>query len=293
MPVFRPSLQATLIAGGLAAALVVGGSAGAVAGKLITSKNIKDGTIQTQDLADDSVNAGKLAPGSVSWGKSLDAATRARIEALLEAGTPGPQGEKGPKGDPGAPGASGARGVPGAPGAGSLVAGGWFGLNGWSSWEDEDEFAATELTPVSGGTVVLDEPGNYLVSLRGVLMDFDLGLPFVFAGVPTDEFSMIFNACVAEGEFIPLCDVVYPLTVHDGETVPLPVLVPTTAEEECAGSECPTPGLVRMAVYRQGGAISDALDLPDAGCLPECGGIERRLERHLDGQTRRYLQNAF
>ncbi len=63
MPSYRPSLKATLVAAGLATVLVVGGSAGAVAGKLITSKNIKDGTIQTRDLSDDSVDASKLAPG--------------------------------------------------------------------------------------------------------------------------------------------------------------------------------------------------------------------------------------
>src|SRR5204863_6174899 len=79
-------------------ALVMAMSGSAVAASLITSKQIKDGTIQKQDLSKRAVRA--LA------GKTV------RVP-----GPQGPVGSKGDKGDPGAPGAPGAPGTPGAPGA--------------------------------------------------------------------------------------------------------------------------------------------------------------------------------
>lgn len=79
-------------------ALVVAMSGSAVAASLITSKQIKDGTIQTKDIS-------KTA--------------RAQLAAKATAGTPGPQGPVGPKGDTGAQGdrgEAGARGDQGVPG---------------------------------------------------------------------------------------------------------------------------------------------------------------------------------
>jgi hypothetical protein len=79
-------------------ALVVAMSGSAVAASLITSKQIKDGTIQTKDIS-------KTA--------------RAQLAPKATAGAPGPQGPAGPKGDVGGQGDkgdAGARGEQGVPG---------------------------------------------------------------------------------------------------------------------------------------------------------------------------------
>jgi Collagen triple helix repeat (20 copies) len=79
-------------------ALVVAMSGSAVAASLITSKQIKDGTIQTKDIS-------KKA--------------RAQLAAKPAAGAAGPQGPQGPKGDSGPQGdkgdtgAQGEKGIPG------------------------------------------------------------------------------------------------------------------------------------------------------------------------------------
>src|SRR5215216_4894037 len=82
-------------------ALVIAMSGSAVAASLITSKQIKDGTIQVKDIS-------KTA--------------RAKLAAKTVAGLPGPQGPagtagqagaQGPNGDAGTPGEKGAQGVPG------------------------------------------------------------------------------------------------------------------------------------------------------------------------------------
>jgi hypothetical protein len=297
MPSYRPSLKATLVAAGLATVLVVGGSAGAVAGKLITSKNIKDGTIQTRDLSDNSVDASKLAPGAVSWGKSLDAATKAQIEDLLGEAIPGPQGEPGPKGDTGpqgpagASGSRGAQGETGAPGDGSLVAGGIFGLNGWSA--TDPSLDVSELYPASGGTIELDVPGNYLVTMRGLFVDPGVvGTPIIFAGDPSDYFDATLSACVLASDFfLPICDTTYPLTVHEDEVVSLPIQFASVEPDGCAGPDCEPPVVVRLAVYRLGGAVTDALDLPDlSGCL--CDPVGRPFGAR-EGAIQRYLRNTF
>jgi hypothetical protein len=70
-------------------ALVVAMSGTAAAASLITSKNIKDGTIQTKDLSKRAISSLRPAP---------------------VAGVPGPAG---PKGDAGEPGKDGAQGSPG------------------------------------------------------------------------------------------------------------------------------------------------------------------------------------
>src|SRR5258705_4592531 len=80
------------------AALLVAMSGSAVAASLITSKQIKDGTIQTRDLS------------------------KRAVKALKSSSTPGPRGPQGPTGSAGAAGAvggtgqAGAAGKPGAPG---------------------------------------------------------------------------------------------------------------------------------------------------------------------------------
>jgi hypothetical protein len=80
-------------------ALVVAMSGSAVAASLITSKQIKDGTIQTRDISKTAIHSLK--------------ATAATSGVPGPAGLQGPQGDPGPKGDPGAPGAQGVAGPTG------------------------------------------------------------------------------------------------------------------------------------------------------------------------------------
>jgi hypothetical protein len=87
---FTPGLVLGVIA------LCVAMSGSAVAGSLITSAKIKDGTIQNKDI-----KKGTIA---------LDRLTKGTQKAIRLAGAPGPAGAKG---DTGAPGAKGADGAPG------------------------------------------------------------------------------------------------------------------------------------------------------------------------------------
>ncbi|MGZ4487976.1 MAG: collagen-like triple helix repeat-containing protein [Nocardioides sp.] len=279
MRVIRPSARATLVASALAVTLVVAGTSGAVAGRLVTSSTIKDGTIQTVDLHDDSVTNDKLAPGSVTWGKSLTQATREQIKALLSDPAPGPQGlpgptgpagpagEPGPAGPSGAPGATGdpgPRGVPGpagAPGGGVLVAADWFGLNGYAAAVD----GLSDLPPLYGDPVVLDQPGNYLVTVRGLVNPgADVNQPFVLVGAVANELDVLLDACVVQSDFfIPLCDSTFPVTVQEGESVALPVSVPTDLTEACEGTSCTPQAVARVAVYRMAGDPTTHLELPN------------------------------
>lgn len=86
--------------------LMIGGAGGAVAGSLITGKQIKDGSISSADVKDKSLAAADLAP-----------AARAALSGQTgPAGTTGPAGPAGPAGAAGARGAQGERGTAGPAG---------------------------------------------------------------------------------------------------------------------------------------------------------------------------------
>jgi hypothetical protein len=85
-------------------ALLVGGGT-ATAAKLVTSKDIKDGTIQTQDIGKGEVSLSRLTSGVQH---KID-----RAGTPGKDGTNGKDGAQGPKGDTGA---TGAKGEPGATG---------------------------------------------------------------------------------------------------------------------------------------------------------------------------------
>jgi hypothetical protein len=87
----------------LAGALFLSATGGAVAGSMITGKQIKDGSLTGKDVKDGSLASGDLA-----------ADTRAVLT--------GPAGPAGPKGATGATGATGGAGSPGATGATGPVA---------------------------------------------------------------------------------------------------------------------------------------------------------------------------
>ncbi len=151
----------------------------------------------------------------------------------------------------------------------------------------------SELYPESGGTIELDVPGNYLVTMRGLFVDPDIvGEPIIFAGDPSDYLDVTLSACILASDFfVPLCDATFPLTVREDEVVSLPVQFASLDSDGCTGPDCEPPVVVRLAVYRLGGAVTDALDLPDlGGCL--CEPVGRPFSARK-GAIQRYLQNAF
>ncbi|MEZ5094638.1 hypothetical protein [Nocardioides sp.] len=64
-----------------AVALVAASTGGAVAGRLITSADVENNSLQAVDLAPNSVKKSELAPGTVGWQK-LNQPTKARIKGL-------------------------------------------------------------------------------------------------------------------------------------------------------------------------------------------------------------------
>jgi hypothetical protein len=99
-----PSPAMTIAVVALLAAL----SGSAVAASLVTSAQIKDGTIQTKDIS-------KKAQAALKGKASVTGAQGAQ-------GGPGPTGPAGPKGDKGDPGLNGTNGVDGAAGTAKAYA---------------------------------------------------------------------------------------------------------------------------------------------------------------------------
>jgi hypothetical protein len=117
--------NAILMVVGLVVALLFASAAGATAGMLIGSNQIKDGSIRSVDLKNGkAVGEQDLKPDVV--------------EKLNKAGTAGPAGPQGPKGDTGntgPQGPSGAAGSDGADGFGYVSAGsGYAGLGHHAEW---------------------------------------------------------------------------------------------------------------------------------------------------------------
>lgn len=110
-----------------AAMLAVSAGSGAVAGSLITSKDIKNHTIQTQDLKRGAVTGNKVKNRSLKL-IDMSAQVTDKLNAPGPAGAQGPAGEKGQTGATGAAGANGSNGVDGANGTNG--ADGTNGANG-------------------------------------------------------------------------------------------------------------------------------------------------------------------
>jgi hypothetical protein len=100
------------VVGGALVLVTLGGVSGAVAATQITSRDIKDQTIQKRDIGSSAVGSDEVLNGSLGL---LDFNTRTR-NWLAAHGKPGPQGETGPAGPAGAQGAKGDKGDKGDPG---------------------------------------------------------------------------------------------------------------------------------------------------------------------------------
>ncbi|MEP9364766.1 hypothetical protein ABLE68_17515 [Nocardioides sp. CN2-186] len=171
MSTLRPSSRAALVIGALAVTLVVGATSGAVAGRLITSQDIKNHTIVAQDIADQGVTKRNLAKNSVGWNGELTESARKRIAAL--AGTDGADGPVGPAGPAGAPGPAGPvgetgpRGLEGEPGGGAVgsrvyVPSDFEVVN--DGTDGSDAYSRVDPTKL----IDLPGPGTYLISVQTV-----------------------------------------------------------------------------------------------------------------------------
>jgi hypothetical protein len=87
-----------VVAAATVLALAAGG--GAVAGSLITSKDIKDKTITGADLHKNAVKTQKVKNGTLKI-QDLNKKAQDALKKTGPAGPAGPQGPQGPKGDPG------------------------------------------------------------------------------------------------------------------------------------------------------------------------------------------------
>ena len=235
MRTFRPSGKAVLVAGALAVTLVVGATSGAVAGKLITSQDIQDGTIRSADLHENAVKNGTIGKGQVNWQKSLSVPTKRRITALVQAG---PQGEPGPAGPQGAAGPEGPQGMAGPagpigadgpqgrPGGGLVGSAVYTGENATPLDEDGD-FVYSEL---NGDTIELPGPGTYLISAQagflseGLMFFDDPGGPLEFDEFDFNSFFHLFmRSC--DGVDLPTCQVTIPYVVPRDAPASVPLHV--------------------------------------------------------------------
>jgi hypothetical protein len=249
---YRPSRSAMIAIGAVTMTLLVAGTSGAVAGKLITSKQIKDGTIKTVDLKDDSVTNAKIAPGAVDWEKSLSEAAKEQIESFVSEGVPGPAGPEGPRGPRGLEGPTGAAGM------GRVVFWDYFGFEEPDLEEASED--GYELPPLNGRPIVLDQPGDYLLNMNGIVMATgpDSFGAAIVPGEPSTEETFIFDACIPSGfSFVDLplatCETSVPISVEAGETLELPInVVPAFGPfDDCGSESCPPPlAAARVVVYQ-------------------------------------------
>jgi hypothetical protein len=267
MPTFRPSGKAVAIAGGLALALVVAATTGAVAGTLITSKDIENHTIQTADLHQDSVKTRNIAPGSVTWGKSLSANAKATIEGLLAEGTPGSTGSQGPAGPAGETGAAGpagpqgSRGETGPAGSGQLVEYDLFVPPSTLPGAEDDSY---ELEPASGEPIELTDPGTYLVTIQGATVNPPVA-SFISLGAGGTDPNSVLNGCFASGTLdmtppVAMCSVTYTIGVSADAPLSLPVYVNGL---NCGGEgTCLAPAFAKVAIYKMSSAVPTEPTLP-------------------------------
>lgn len=241
---FRPSGKAVAAAGAIALTLVVVATSGAVAGALITSKDIKDNTVKSRDIKNSTIRTKDIQPGAVTWETSLSQATKDLIEGLAQSGAAGPPGEAGPQGPAGPAGAPGAPGAPGPAGANGTN--GTGALTGWElydtatgssaplsitnpvyaacadSYEDPedvaeycgDETLVLDLprTEPSSGNLSLDA-GSYLVTLRTLSPTLGVWVPQLSTESGLASLTGAMGVCVSL--FVP-CETTFPVVVPPG-----------------------------------------------------------------------------
>lgn len=106
--------KATILACALVSLLVAGGSA--TAASLITSSDIKNGTIKSEDIKDGSVKSSDIKNGAIKnedikkTAITMDRFSKSTQNKINKVGAPGPAGATGPQGPQGLKGDTGAKG---------------------------------------------------------------------------------------------------------------------------------------------------------------------------------------
>lgn len=275
MRVARLTGRANLLVAACAVTIVVAGTSGAVAGRLISSPDIEDRGIKSRDLGVNSVKNPNIGHGAVTWDKSLDRATRLKIRSLLADGAPGPSGPPGemgpagppglpgPPGAPGAPGPSGPRGPAGAPGGG-LVAVDRYGDLDFEPVDVDPSslFPYVRLVGARQDQLALPGPGAYLVTVQatfvtgpGLLFFDDLGGSID----PADDgfLDLLVTGCWAE--ILPTCQSTFPVFVPASQVGP--VALPVYAAGDggaCACDSLPTAATVTVFRMTQDGVTPPA-----------------------------------
>jgi hypothetical protein len=300
-----------LVAGALALTLVVGATSGAVAGALITSKDIKDNTIRSRDLRTNAVKNSDISAGAVNWDKSLDQATKDQIEALIDEGAAGHAGPAGPAGPPGKDGRDGSDAT-----GGQLVALDYF--NG-------DVVFADGSLPIArlvgrADPITITTPGNYIVTMRAgaSLPDFgddgpdlealfgSLGLLTLGAPITIEEgegedpdvarldTDVLSRSCL---NLVVICNATFSVTVQSGAPLQLdPQLLtladPCVTDAVSEDADCRIPARVRVEVYRLAGPTADwsaeenlpVIEVP----IPDC--CAKRVRNEIRGMVRQFAQ---
>ena len=197
MPRFSPSRKAAWLAAALAVTLVVGATSGAVAGQLITSADIQNGTIKKIDLND-------------------------RLQAKInQAGVPGPAGPSG---------AAGPAGPAGPPGPAGTGVDGTGALTGWDLYDTASGDSATlsiddpiepsnpplevelgGLEPAGGAPALA--AGSYLVTLRSLSPTLGVWVPRLSTDSGLDGPTPAMGVCMSL--FLP-CETTFPVVVGPG-----------------------------------------------------------------------------
>jgi hypothetical protein len=312
----RPSGKAVALALGVALALLLSATTGAVAGHLITSDDILDQTIQSRDLAGNSVRAAKIAPGAVTWHKSLSEATRAQIEALAgqdgqdghdgedgqdgkdgAPGPTGPQGEPGPAGDDGRDGIDGIDGAVGlrGPAGVSLAALEYYGL--WGHADGEPSATSTPRTELYGqhaDRIQVTEPGVYLVSIQGIANDGDTDRAFVLGdhGTLYGDFWEEMQGCWRLIDELT-CQSTFTLVVRSASPAAphrLPLYITGDYGPACRAVCDRLLGLATVAVYKTDGPASAATGFSarnPCAVQPCTSGLRRSLRQLEQSVSRR------
>jgi len=161
----KVTLKAAVVAV-IVMALVGGGSA--VAGSLVTSAKIADGTIQNRDIADGTISLSRLSEG-----------TQALIRQHAKDGVNGRDGANGAGGQDGARGLQGQAGTPGNDGVngvdGKDGVNGVDGKDGVNGVDGKDGRDGTDATIASGNWGIIDR--NVIGSASAVLRSGPGGAP--------------------------------------------------------------------------------------------------------------------
>ena len=132
---------------GLVALLVVGlviaAGGAATAAKLITGKDIKNGSITSADMKNGTIKGKDIKPGTISE-KQLSGKVIDRLNSGGTQGPQGPKGDPGPQGPKGDTGPQGPKGDPGTPAPGGFIVKDGDG-------NTVDGFVSPGLTRVVGG----------------------------------------------------------------------------------------------------------------------------------------------